>query len=201
MSPLGKIFERGSVLGLLVSIKDERREHRSVHIEGKDVPEDGSTLGDKGSRFGTPDGVEYRAVLFLCVGHPSPSAKKGKSECIGYLRGTTDGDVVIVRDVLTPQIGLDSVEGDVFVKGIGDEGGIEDIEIIPGEAEDTVPDDRVRNPKGAGDLTVASAGVEAVVKVLDIDGEVRPVMNREGLSRAGPSAVFTSEAPGSSAGE
>jgi len=117
----------------------------------------------------------------LYVGHPSPSTEEGEREGVRYLRGTTDGDIEVVRDVLTSKIGLDAVESDVFLKRKTDERGVEEVEIVPGEPEGAVLDDRVGNPEGSGDLAVAGAGIETVVEVAKTDGKMGPVVDGEGL--------------------
>jgi hypothetical protein len=117
----------------------------------------------------------------LYVGHPSTSTKEGERERVRYLRGTTDGDIEVVRDVLTSKIGLDAVEGDVFLKREVDERGVEEIEIVSGEPEGAVLDDRVRYPESAGNLAVAGTGIESVVEVTQVDGKMSPVVDGEGL--------------------
>jgi len=66
----------------------------------------------------------------LYVGHPSSAPEEGKREGVRYLRGTTDGDIEVVRDVLTSKIGLDAVESDVLLEGKVNERGVEKIEIV-----------------------------------------------------------------------
>jgi len=134
-------------------------------------------------RFGPPDGVEDGPVLLLYVGHPSPSTEEGERERVRHLRGTSDGDIEVVRNVLTSKIGLDAVEGDVFLEGEIDERGVEEVEVVPGEPEGTVLDDRVGNPEGSSDLAIAGTGIESIVKVTKVDGKMGPVVDREGLGR------------------
>jgi hypothetical protein len=117
----------------------------------------------------------------LYVGHPSSTPEEGKRERVGNLRSTTDGDIEVVRYVLTPKIGLDAVESDVLLEGKVDERGVEEIEVVPGEPEGAVLDDRVGNPESSGDLAVAGTGIESVVEVAKVDGKMSPVVDGEGL--------------------
>jgi len=117
----------------------------------------------------------------LYVGHPSPPPKERERERVRYLRSTTDSDIEVVRDVLTPKIGLDAVESDVLLEGKVDERGVEEVEIVPGEPEGTVLDDRVGYPESSGDLAVAGAGIESIVKVTKVDGKMSPVVDGESL--------------------
>jgi len=119
----------------------------------------------------------------LYVGHPTPPPKERERESVGNLRGTTDGDIEIVRNVLTPKIGLDAVESDVFLKREVDERGVEEVEIVPGEPEGAVLDDRVGNPERSGDLAVTGTGIETVVEVAKVNGKMSPVVDGEGLGR------------------
>ena len=183
MSPLGKVLEGRLVLCLLVSIEDKGRWFRPVHVEREDVPENGPTRRDERARFGPPDGVEDGPVLLLYVGHPSPAAEEGERERVRHLRGTTDGDIEVVRYVLTPKIRLDAVEGDVFLKRKTDERGVEEVEVVPGEPEGTILDDRVGYPESSGDLAVAGAGIESIVKVTKVNGKMGPVVDGESLGR------------------
>ena len=80
-------------------------------------------------------------------------------------------------------------------------GAVKEIEIIPREAEDTVPDDRVGHLKGSGDLAIACAGIQAIIEVPKIDGKMRPVVDGEGLGRAGLFAMNTDETTGAAPGE
>jgi len=117
----------------------------------------------------------------LYVGHSSTSTKEGERERVRYLRGTTDSDIEVVRDVLTPKIGLNAVESDVLLKREVDERGVEEVEVVPGEPEGAVLDDRVRYPESSGDLAVAGAGIESTVKVSKVDGKMGPVVDGESL--------------------
>jgi hypothetical protein len=117
----------------------------------------------------------------LYVGHPSTSTKKGERERVRHLRGTTDSDIEVVRDVLTPKIRLDAVEGDVFLKRKTDERGVEEVEVVSGEPDGAVLDDRVGNPEGSSDLAVAGAGIESVVEVAKVDGKMSPVVDGKRL--------------------
>jgi hypothetical protein len=117
----------------------------------------------------------------LYVGHPSTSTKKGERERVRHLRGTTDGDIEVVRYVLTPKIGLDAVESDVLLEGKVDERGVEEIEVVPGEPEGAVLDDRVGYPESSGDLAVAGTGIETVIEVTKVDGKMGPVVDGESL--------------------
>jgi len=117
----------------------------------------------------------------LYVGHPSPTTEKGERESVRHLRSTADGDIEVVRDVLTSKIGLDTVESDVFLEGEVDERGVEEVEVVPGEPEGTVLDDRVGYPEGSGDLAVAGTGIESVVKVTKVNGKMGPVVDGESL--------------------
>jgi len=119
----------------------------------------------------------------LYVGHPSPTPKEGEREGVRHLRSTTDGDIEVVRDVLTPKIRLDAVESDVLLKREVDERGVEEVEIVPGEPEGAVLDDRVRYPESSGDLAVAGTGIESIVKVTKVNGKMGPVVDGEGLGR------------------
>jgi len=113
----------------------------------------------------------------LYVGHPATSTKEGKCERVRHLRGATDGDIEVVRDVLTSKIGLDTIERDVFLEGEIDERCVEDVKIVSGEPEGAVLDDRVGNPEGAGDLAVTGTGIESVVEVAKVDGKMGPVVD------------------------
>jgi len=117
----------------------------------------------------------------LYVGHPSPTPKEGGREGVRHLRSTTDGDIEVVRYVLTPKIGLDAVESDVLLEGKVDERGVEEIEVVPGEPEGAVLDDRVGYPESSGDLAIAGTGIESVVEVTKVDGKMSPVVDGEGL--------------------
>jgi len=117
----------------------------------------------------------------LYVGHPSTSTKKGEREGVRHLRSTTDGDIEVVRDVLTSKIGLDTVESDIFLEGEVDERGVEEVEVVPGEPEGTILDDRVGYPESSGDLAVAGTGIESVVKVTKVNGKMSPVVDGESL--------------------
>jgi len=119
----------------------------------------------------------------LYVGHSSTSTKEGERERVRHLRGTTDGDIEVVRDVLTPKIRLDAVEGDVFLKRKTDERGVEEIEIVSRESEGAVLDDRVGYPEGSSDLAIAGTGIESIVKVTKVNGKMGPVVDGEGLGR------------------
>ena len=117
----------------------------------------------------------------MYVGHPTPPPKEGEREGVRHLRSTTDGDIEVVRDVLTPKIRLDAVESDVLLKREVDERGVEEVEIVPGEPEGAVLDDRVGNPERSGDLAVTGTGIETVVEVAKVDGKMSPVVDGEGL--------------------
>jgi hypothetical protein len=117
----------------------------------------------------------------LYVGHPSSAPEEGKREGVRHLRGTTDSDIEVVRDVLTPKIGLDAVESDVLLEGKVDERGVEEIEVVPGEPEGAVLDDRVGYPESSGDLAVAGTGIESVVEVTKVDGKMGPVVDGKRL--------------------
>jgi len=183
MPPLGKILEGRLVLDLLVSIEDEGRQFRPVQVEREDVPEYGFTRRDEGTRFGPPDSVEDGPVLLLYVGHTSPAAEERERERVRHLRGATDGDIEVVRDVLTPKIRLDAVESDVFLKRKTDERGVEEVEVVSGEPDGAVLDDRVGYPESSGDLAVTGTGIESVVEVTKVDGKMGPVVDGEGLGR------------------
>jgi hypothetical protein len=117
----------------------------------------------------------------LYVGHPTPPPKEGERESVRHLRGTSDSDIEVVRYVLTPKIRLDAVESDIFLKRKVDERGVEEVEVVPGEPEGTVLDDRVGYPESSGDLAVAGTGIEPIVKVTKVDGKMGPVVDGEGL--------------------
>jgi len=119
----------------------------------------------------------------LYVGHPSPAAEERERESVRHLRGATDGDIEVVRDVLTPKIRLDAVESDVLLKREVDERGVEEVEVVPGEPEGAVLDDRVRYPEGSSDLAIAGTGIETVIEVTKVDGKMGPVVDGEGLGR------------------
>jgi hypothetical protein len=119
----------------------------------------------------------------LYVGHPATSSKEGERERVRHLRGTTDGDIEVVRYVLTPKIRLDAVEGDVFLKRKTDERGVEEVEVVSGEPDGAVLDDRVGYPESSGDLAVTGTGIESVVEVAKVDGKMGPVVDGEGLGR------------------
>jgi len=82
---------------------------------------------------------------------------------------------------LTSHIRFDAVEGDILRKGEADERSIEEVEVVSGESEGAVLDDRVGNPEGSGDLAVAATRIESVVEVAKVDGKMSPVVDGEGL--------------------
>ncbi len=61
------------------------------------------------------------------------------------------------------------------------EGRIKEVEVTTGNTQSPVPDDAIRKIKIAADLTVAGTGAEAVVEVLEINGNMCPVMGGECL--------------------
>lgn len=61
------------------------------------------------------------------------------------------------------------------------EGRIKEVEVPTGNTQCPVPDDAIRKIKIAADLTVAGTGAEAIVEVLEINGNMSPVMGGEGL--------------------
>jgi len=119
----------------------------------------------------------------LYVGHPSTSTKKGEREGVRHLRSTTDRYIEVVRDVLTPKIRFYAVESDIFLERKVDERGVEEVEVVPGEPEGTVLDDRVGYPESSGDLAVAGTGIEPIVKVTKVDGKMGPVVDGKRLGR------------------
>jgi hypothetical protein len=119
----------------------------------------------------------------LYVGHPTPPPKERERERVRYLRGATDSDIEVVRDVLTPKIRLDAVESDVLLEGKVDKRGVEEVEVVPGEPEGTVLDDRVGYPESSGDLAVAGTGIESIVKVTKVNGKMGPVVDGKRLGR------------------
>jgi len=176
MPPLRKLLERRAVFLFFISIECKGSQHGSIHIVGKDIPEDFLAGGDEGTGVRPPVGVEDSAVLLLYFSHTPPPAEEGEREGIGNLGETTYGDVEIVRDILTSHIRFDAVKGDIFIKRKQCKRCINEIKIVPSEAEDTIPDNLIGHPENSGNLPIPRTGIQAVIEVTQIYGDVCPVV-------------------------